>query len=277
MSKLERGAQAAGYEVVSWQNLRSSEGKRAIDYAREANVDVLFEVNEFDVVSLEDTTVERTLRFFELDNGVEKPLVVSDQVADTCRKYRGGMHQKVAWTGAIDIKTVQVADGRDRWHYRKTQERGLDVTYPRVLFSVQKKRHPVERLATTFGLLGVLGAFDLVLLSQLLKDNPSTPENESFDPSPWQYVSLAVGLGAFVGTYFAHQNLAVVPDASEVLCNDKYVKPDPVVVRAGNYSAEHELTETSVGDAEGTMRREIGGKMIDEFIGVLREVHGTNR
>src|SRR5215831_9652985 len=54
LSSLERAAEGAGYEVLSWQNLRGN--KRPIDYAREANVDVLFEINEIDLASLDDTT-----------------------------------------------------------------------------------------------------------------------------------------------------------------------------------------------------------------------------
>ena len=46
LSTLERAAEQAGFEVLSWQNLRGS--KRPIDFAREANVDVLFEINEFE-------------------------------------------------------------------------------------------------------------------------------------------------------------------------------------------------------------------------------------
>src|ERR1700733_803834 len=61
LSTLERAAEHAGYEVLSWQNLRG--GKRPIDFAREANVDVLFEINEFEPGELSDSEIQRTLTF----------------------------------------------------------------------------------------------------------------------------------------------------------------------------------------------------------------------
>jgi hypothetical protein len=273
MSKLERGAQAAGYEVVSWQNLR---GGRAIDYAREANVDVLFEVNEFDVVDLDDTTVERTLRFFKVDEGRELPVNVSEEVADRCRRYRGGMHQKLAWTGAIDIKTVNVVDGRDRWHYRKTEEERREVTYPRVTFSGKQKRHPLERLLGTFGVLAALTAFDLFLLPQLIEDDPSTPEFDGFDPTPWQWVSAAGAVAFFGGAYAVHRYMSIDPPAATLLCDDKYKTIDPVVITAGTMSAQHTFTETSIQSGE-TMSRQLKEKMIDDFITALKEVRGPQR
>jgi hypothetical protein len=273
MSKLERGAQAAGYEVVSWQNLRG--GGRAIDYARDAKVEVLFEVNEFEVVQLDDTSVERTLRFFKLEDGQELPLSVSSQLADSCRRYRGGLHQNVAWTGAIDIKTVQVVDGRDRWHYRKTEERAHNVTYPRLTFSAKKRRHPLEKLASGFGVAALLTAVDLIILQNVITDDPADPD-DGFDPSPWQYVSSVAAVGLFTGAYFARTKLAIEPEASETLCNGKLQDADPVVVQAGTMSAQHQFTETTTGDSEAATRREISAKMIDEFIVQLKDARAQH-
>jgi hypothetical protein len=277
MSKLERGAQAAGYEVVSWQNLRppSSGAQRSIDYAREAKVEVLFEVNEFEVVQLDDTSVERTLRFFKLEDGQERPVAVSSQLADACRRYRGGLHQNVAWTGAIDIKTVQVVDGRDRWHYRKTEERAHNVTYPRLTFSAKKRRHPLEKLASGFGVAALLTAVDLIILQNVLTDDPTDPD-DGFDPSPWQYVSIGAAAALFTGAYFARTKLAIEPEASATLCNEKLQDPDPVVLQAGTMSAQHQFTETSSNDSEAATRREISAKMIDEFIAQLKDARAQH-
>jgi len=111
MSTLERAAERAGYEVYSWQNLRGA--GRAIDFARQANVDVLFEINEFDLGSLDDSAIQRTLTFFERENGVDAPLTVSDQLAQRCRDYAAQSMAPGpdALTGTVDIKTVSVGDG----------------------------------------------------------------------------------------------------------------------------------------------------------------------
>src|SRR5260221_2422592 len=120
MSSLERAAEGAGYEVVSWQNLRGN--RRPIDFARESNVDVLFEVNEFDLGKILSSQLEQRLSFFESDDkGGAVPLNVSTGLAQTCAAYakQASPSLPVGEHGTIDIKTVSVVDGRMRWRYRK--------------------------------------------------------------------------------------------------------------------------------------------------------------
>lgn len=135
LSTLERAAERAGYEVMSWQNLRGD--KRPIEYAREAKVDILFEINEFDIKAISDAEVERALTFFQIKDNVEQPLPLSQADAEKCRDYALAKDppQTAALTGTIDIKTVSVADGRSRWRYRKTLQVSTGRVYPRVLFN----------------------------------------------------------------------------------------------------------------------------------------------
>src|ERR1700704_1993649 len=83
LSKLERDAERAGYEVVSWVNLRGTQ--RPIDYARDAKVDVLFEINELSPQRIRASESKRKLAFFDRDdNGVDRDLAVSGVVGQRC-------------------------------------------------------------------------------------------------------------------------------------------------------------------------------------------------
>ena len=175
MSTLERAAQRAGYEVLSWQNLR---GGRAIDFAREGKVDVLFEINEFEITPLDDSAVERSMRFFKVsDDGNETALPVTQALGSGCAQYakRHDHARLVAATGSIDIKAVNVADGRDRWEYRKTREKQFETEYPRVTFTGKGKHSTAEKATRGLAVGGVAVGIELIVLAKLLKDDPPPP------------------------------------------------------------------------------------------------------
>src|ERR1041385_3293893 len=140
LSTLERAAQDAGYEVLSWQNLRG--GKRPIDYARESNVDVLFEINLLQDDTLDESEVKHTFGFFErASDGTDSPLQVPTSVAQQCANYafQADHPASAGRTASINIKTVSVADGRDRWLYRKTQQLSVQREAPQVMFSAPER------------------------------------------------------------------------------------------------------------------------------------------
>ncbi|HUS28247.1 MAG TPA: hypothetical protein VMZ53_07055 [Kofleriaceae bacterium] len=274
MSTLERAAQRAGYEVLSWQNLR---GGRAIDFAREGKVDVLFEINEFEITPLDDNAVERSMRFFEVhEDGNETALPVTQATGAQCANYAKA-HDKtrtVAVTGSIDIKTVNVSDGRDRWHYRKTREKQFQAEYPRSTFTGKGKTHPLER-----GLRGVfvgalILAVDLIILDELLNDDPTTMDlDENFDPSPWQWVSAGVAGASLGGMIAVHYKLPVKPEASKVLCNVTTADAAKTVVQVGTLSAQHTFTEVQTGDITKRDYEQVRDEMIGDFIKILSEAH----
>jgi hypothetical protein len=275
MSTLERAAQRAGYEVLSWQNLR---GGRAIDFAREGKVDVLFEINEFEITPLDDNTVERSMRFFEAHpDGNETPLPVTQALGNQCANYAKA-HDKVrivAATGSIDIKTVNVADGRDRWHYRKTREKQFQTDYPRSTFVGQGKTHPVEKAARGIAIGGVLVGVELIILDKLLEDDPDTTDlDENFDPSPWQYVSIGIGVAALAGAIVAHYKLPAKPAPASVLCDEKHAEAAKTVVQVGTLSAQHTFTEVQTGtDISKQDYEQIRDEMIADFIKILSDAH----
>jgi hypothetical protein len=279
MSKLERAAEQAGYEVMSWQNLRPprDSDKRPIDYARDAHVDVLFEINELDVNAVDDTKVRRTLTFFKDNN---QPLPVTTELARACADYavKRDPVKLVGLSGSVDIKTVAVSDGRDRWHYRKTEDDSLDRTYPRVTFAGQGHMHRLARAGLVVGgvLIG-LGIEFIVLQSATHEDpTPLNPNPKNTDFSPWDYLMIGVGVPVLVGGIYAAMHLKSEPPVDKVLCDEQHAVVQTGVVQAGTLSAEHTFTETKV-DENAQEIESLRADMLRDFIRTLTEVHGGNR
>lgn len=279
MSKLERAAEAAGYEVVSWQNLRPprNSDKRPIDFARDSHVDVLFEMNELDVTTVDDTRAKRTLTFFKDGN---QQLPVTTDVARACVAYAASResNELVGISGTVDIKTVAVADGRDRWHYSKTLDKSLHREYPRVEFRGQGHSTRLTRsLLVVGGVLVGLGIEFIVLQNEFRTDpTPLDPNPKNYDFSPWDYLMIGVGVPVFAGGIYSAMTTKTEPPVDKVLCDDKHAVVQTGVVQAGGLSAEHTFTETRVNahaEEEDAMRAD----MLKDFISTLSEVHGGKR
>jgi len=276
MSTLERAAERAGYEVLSWQNLRGN--KRPIDFAREANVDVLFEINEFDLGEINDSQVQRTLGFFERgERGGESPLSVATPLAQHCADYakQADPVRAAALDGTIDIKTVSVSDGHARWRYRKTLSQSLGRSYPRVTFTAPERPSTGSQVLLGIGgvALAIGGGFALAEVAST--DDPLTPENEKFDSGGWS-TNLIIA-GAVVAGVAAVIQLAVggsKPELDSVLCSPAFATTTvtATVAPTGPLATEHTFNETTGGDQLGKERERIRDTMIAQFIDVLKEV-----
>lgn len=276
MSTLERAAERAGYEVLSWQNLRGN--KRPIDFAREANVDVLFEINEFDLGEINDSQVQRTLAFFERsDRSVDSPLSVATPIAQRCSDYakQADPTRAAALNGTIDIKTVSVSDGRARWRYRKTLSQSLGRNYPRVTFTAPQRQSIGTRilLGVGAGTLSVGGGF--ALAEGVSTEDPLTPENEKFDSGGWSTNLLVAGAVSLGLAAILHVGIGgSKPAPEEVLCSGMFATAVPTVVPAGEMSAQHTFNETTGGDLLVKERERVRDTMIAQFIEILKEVRG---
>jgi hypothetical protein len=277
MSALERAAEDAGYQVLSWQNLRGS--KRAIEYAREANVDVLFEVNEMTPSVLDDTTVQHTFDFFDSSGaGGDQPLQVSTEVAQGCRDYafRADPPKAAALTGSVDIKAVSVADGRDRWHYRKTEGRSLGREYPRVRFTAPNQPNKFSGVLGGIGLAAVVGGLTGVLLDATTTDDPTTPQNEHIDTSSWAPPMLVAGALLGVAGIVVGVASTDKPDPATTLCNSKFAVvqagPAPVSVM----SSEHTFEQSHTGDAVVDAKKQIIARMTKQFIDEIKEAKSSH-
>ncbi len=280
LSTLERAAEHAGYEVLSWQNLRGNQ--RPIDFAREANVDVLFEINEFEPGEMSDSDIQRTLAFFDRGDHGDQPLQVSNAVAQTCQQYavQRDPPQTAALTGVIDIKTVAVSDGRDRWHYRKTLAQSLGRTYPQVAFRAPVKPNKGGLVLSTVGAVALGLGFGLWVVEESTTNDPTTGETK-FDSGGWStglMISGAVAIAAGVALQVALGGDRPAPE--DVLCNgtlavDTTPAPATVVVGVGPLSAEHTFQEKTVADPLAAAREQIRTTMISQFIDVLKDAHGA--
>jgi hypothetical protein len=276
MSTLERAAERAGYEVLSWQNLRGN--KRPIDFAREANVDVLFEINEFDLSDINDSEVQRKLAFFERgERGVDSPLSVATPIAQQCSDYakQADPARAAALNGTIDIKTVSVSDGRARWRYRKTLSQSLGRSYPRVTFTAPEQPSTAAKVLFGIGTVafGIGGGFALAEVAST--DDPATPENEKFDSGGWS-TNLIVA-GAVAAGVAAIIQVAVggsKPAPETVRCSAPFATATvtATVAPTGQLAAEHTFNETTGGDLLVKERERVRDTMIAQFIDVLKEV-----
>jgi len=282
LSTLERAAERAGYEVLSWQNLRGS--RRPIDFAREANVDVLFEINQFEPGDIKDSDVQRTLAFFERSaQGIDAPVQVSSQLAQRCVAYAAQRDaiQTAALAGTIDIKTVSVSDGRSRWRYRKTLAQSLGRSYPQVMFAGRGSPSKIASLLSVVGAVTVGIGGGLLLAEVVSTDDPATGQTK-FDSSGVStdlMIGGAVALGAAAIAGIALAGDKPAPDA--VLCNEiTATAPAAAAIdpgAAGAVASQHTFTEAGVGDPLQKKKDKIRDTMIADFIAVLAEAHAAPR
>lgn len=276
LSTLERAAEGAGYEVLSWQNLRGT--RRAIEYAREANVDVLFEINQFDLGPVTDKDVEGGLAFFERDDGVDEAIQVPHGEACLAYAQKAQPTQEVAVTGTIDIKTVSVADGRSRWRYRTTKSKSLGTTYDKMLFGGEVKPHWAARVLGTIGAVGIGAGAGLLLAEQLTEDNPLTPEQDGYDSGGASTLMIGIGalaLGGAIAARFALDGKK--PPVAKTLCNADFavVVETPRSAPATTYTSEVSFTRSTREQKQNPLTQVLQTEMMGQFVAVLKEVHGN--
>lgn len=277
LSQMERAAEGAGYEVYSWQNLKSS-SQRPIDLAKAANVDVLFEINDFEPQEV----VEHTTTFFERDESRgDRPIPVSETVANKCHDYRGGSQAgtingamgsrgsdpTVALIGAMDVKTVSVADGRDRWHYRKSEVKLVDKLSP-TTFTAPNRYNRLTQVLQGAGTGLVITGASLLLLEALLPKDPLNPSS-GFDSGGWSIGLMVGGVALIGGGYGAHYALGPrSPDTKDVLCNPKFEDIDEYKAQQV-FSKEEAPADVQVERLKAALRQ----NMLAQFVTALKELH----
>lgn len=282
LSKLERDAERAGYEVVSWVNLRGNQ--RPIDYAREAKVDVLFEINELSPQRIKASESRRKLAFFERnDSGADHDLDVSTVVGQRCHEWaKQSDKDKVAGLkSTLDIKTVSVADGRARWHYRKTVSASVDEQSPKIRFVGSSKPNKIGQTLLGTGLALVLSGVVFALVDEAVSGmtNPDTgmPNGKTFGDLPYYAVAAGgiIGLAGLGVTVATGQSK---PPPEDVLCLDAHVVANidgAVTPAQGPTASHHTFNETTAASAEEALTTLIDKLAVDrvsEFVAILTEV-----
>ncbi len=117
LTLLEEGAVAAGLEVVSWRNLVGDQ--RALDYAREAKVDMLVEINELSDNDPVAAKAGPQLSQFQLIEARGRGDVAASPPTGLQEKCGASMMSDWNMPAlAINAKFVSVSDGRVRGNYR---------------------------------------------------------------------------------------------------------------------------------------------------------------
>lgn len=264
LSSLERAAENAGYEVVSWQNLRGSQ--RPIDYAREAKVDVLFEINEFDFGAVNDKKLARTMEYTKYPtDGASSPFSPPPDVDARCQQYAAARRKvtDVAKIGVIDIKTVSVADGRNRWRYRKSLTKPRDVAYERLAFGSRPTTNRGAGVLTVIGAVGLAVGLGLGLAQITSTDDPMTDDDERVDFGQLP-LYMSVGGGIMVAGGITISALTSRAGGPEQMCSSQ-PGVEPLVLFAGTGAIVDDEQENA----------ELRSAMIGEFVDQIKDVRAS--
>jgi hypothetical protein len=290
LTELETAAQKAGYEVETWVNLRSTDNRRAIDYAREAKVDVLFEINEMTVDKIQaDANIDRTLSFSDRTDHGDVSFNPSPGLAQRCFGW-SKTHDSLPSFGdiaTIDIKAVSVADGRARWHYKKSKVNRRDAAPASERFV--GKTEPNKAGNTLAGVGGglILGSALIAFLDAEIAGAPDpvtgVPGEKVFGSAPYYGIGIGVAMVAGGIALLATQGQKV-PAADDVMCLDAHVPanglyeggegPQPSVVQTGagggKVTFSENRTQQSTVD-KATQEKELR-ESVHEFVQVLADV-----
>jgi len=140
MSELEREAEHAGFDVVTWQSLKG--GTRPLETAKEQKIDLLFEVNELDVVEEGNRSSSLEFKYFTGEgNGPPQPLQVTAEDNEACKAYHAKYAPQISgMTSVLDIKMVQVTNGSVLWSYRHEENMRASDATGLVKFAVNGKQ-----------------------------------------------------------------------------------------------------------------------------------------
>jgi hypothetical protein len=142
MSELEREAERAGFEVVTWQSLKG--GARPLDSAKEQRIDLLFEVNELDVVEEHDRASSIEFNYVTGEGpatGKLLPLQVTARENSLCEAYHAKSAPQIGGlTSVLDIKMVQVTNGSVLWSYRHVEDARADEASTVIRFPVRAEQ-----------------------------------------------------------------------------------------------------------------------------------------
>lgn len=267
MTELEAAATRAGFSVLSWQTLR---GGRAIDYAREKNVDILFEVNDlsFDI-PVQDLYSVTNMAFTESPaaGGAQRPLVVPDAMG-TARRCQEQYWKAAtpAQTVTLDVKMVSVNDGRVRWTYRDTMSDDLGQKLQvRRSWMAQPEQGGSGLL--TLSAVGVGAGLAFILIPVL--DPPSTAKEEATAETLRIIGGVTIGVGvAALITSFVLPKSYPPPDA--LICQGPSIEDQrqqqPQAMNTSGASISFNEQQTLKGGGSEQARRRLLNAVIEKFI-----------
>jgi hypothetical protein len=221
VATLERGAEHAGYQVLSWQNLRGA--KRPIDFAREANVDVLFQIDRIESGTQMEGAGARTLTF---TSGTE-PLQVTPSLAQSCQEFAAHADPPhvVAVTATLDAQALSVGDGVTRWRYHRVVAQPVPSTYMPVSFTATGTPSRGGRALVGLGTLALIGGVTMIVFEQTSQKDPLNPSQGEFSTSGLSYAVTAAGLAGIIGGGYLMAQGGTRPSPDDVLCTGTHMVP----------------------------------------------------
>jgi len=221
VTTLERGAEHAGYQVVAWQNLRGA--KRPIDFAREANVDVLFQIDRIETGTQSEAPNTRSLTFSE----DAAPLQVSSVLAQTCQEY--SLHadppHAVASTTTLDVQALSVSDGVTRWRYHRAVVQPVTSTYAPISFTGTVGVNHGGRALMGLGIAALVTGVGLIVLEQTSQKDPLNPSQGEFSTGGLSWLAAAAGVAGIAGGGYLLSQGGPKPPPEEVLCDGQHMVP----------------------------------------------------
>ncbi|MBA3457780.1 MAG: hypothetical protein H0T42_32155 [Deltaproteobacteria bacterium] len=217
MSEMEREAEKVGFDVVTWQSLKGE--ARPLEQAKQLKIELLFEVNELDVIAESNRSSSVEFSYFSGEgSGPVQPLQVTESDNEACKAYHARAAPGVSgMTSVLDLKMVQVSTGSVLWSYRHVENATAAAASSLIRFPINARQE--MRTSKPWWPWLVFGG-GLALIAAI-------PD----DPRPGAAIA-AGGLGAAI---FWPRSTKPVGDrvyepVSAVLCRRPHIQDTPVPV-----------------------------------------------
>jgi hypothetical protein len=255
MSEMEREAEKVGFDVVTWQSLKG--GSRPLEQAKELKIELLFEVNELDVIEESNRSSSVEFSYFSGDgSGPVQPLQVTAKDNEACKAYHARAAPPVSgMTSVLDLKMVQVSNGSVLWSYRHVENAKEEAASSLIRFPINATQEVSVRKPWWPWL--VVGA-GLTLLAAV----PDAP-----------LLGGAIAGGGLLAAIFWPRKTTKGPQlyeqVSAVLCRRPHIQDTPVAAgppREVTSSTFRSETKVNTKDAAEERRRVLIKKSVQIFM-----------
>lgn len=217
MSEMEREAEKVGFDVVTWQSLKG--GSRPLEQAKELKIELLFEVNELDVIAESNRSSSVEFSYFYGEGaGPVQPLQVTEADNEACKAYHARAAPGVSgMTSVLDLKMVQVSNASVLWSYRHVENATAAAASSLIRFPINASQ---EMRTSKPWWPWLIFAAGLTLLAVI-------PE----EPLPGAVVAgSGLGLALFWPRSTKPVGEAMYEPVSAVLCRRPHIQDRPVPV-----------------------------------------------
>ncbi|MGV3623503.1 MAG: hypothetical protein ACO1OB_21975 [Archangium sp.] len=305
LAKLEAEVALAGYQVVSWQALKTLGTENTQERARKLGIDVIFEINELTLGERDGGQSQVTgMRFGQAYGNGVTPVAVTPDVANRCVQQIQGLaaQRPSEHIATLNLKAMDVASGRALWLYQRSLsevEGGVDSRASNTLFFEAKAwQPPPPQPNNALGTGGVLLIVQGVLLSGIAGIQAATGNFYWSEPfgagQPGAFLGIGIGsLIAGTGMVIGNRFLGVpeappprYPAAGEVICNPQFAVGDPFRTSVPTtaapvphaptaaYTYNYSQSQTASRDPRRERDERLTKRTTEEFVKALKVVAG---